>query len=809
MRGGSLALSTPGADGPARLSARRHRVAAVSLALYRKYRPATFAEVVGQEHVTEPLQQALRNDKVHHAYLFSGPRGCGKTSSARILARALNCEQGPTPEPCGTCRSCVELAPNGPGSIDVVEIDAASHGGVDDARDLREKAFFAPVASRFKIYVVDEAHMVSPQGFNALLKLVEEPPDHLKFIFATTEPEKVLQTIRSRTHHYPFRLMAPRAMEGLLRRIATEEQVSIDDAALALVVRAGAGSARDSLSVLDQLAAGSGDEGITYALAASLLGFSEESLIDEVVDAFAAHDAAEMFATIDRVVETGHDPRRFAEDLLERLRDLLVLASVPDAAELGIVRAPADKLERLRLQAGRFGAAQLTRAADVVNAGLADMKGAVAPRLLLEIVCARVLLPGDRRGCSWRPRPPRPHRTPPRRQRVDGRADGRDARTSPHVPPRREDPAQSAAHPRPARRHPTDHVGESSQRPAVVEPPAPAPDTSAAAAAEVGDGRPDGRRPRPARTRRRSRLPARRRRAPAAAGVDVQAVRQMWPEVVERVKEYKRVTWMLLMEQVQVASVDDRVLVLAFGSEGKRRNFSSSGHDEIVRQALIDVLGLDRRVDAVLDPSAAAVPAPAARLAARRAAASRARGSRGGQVGRDPCLVPVRRNAAVEQPRPLSHRSTWPQPSGPDRRRRPCAPRTTRPRTTTTTPRTPAWPGPTWWRASSAAPSSASSARADPQSRPSSNARPGLADQSRACIAQTTWVPDSDGAVASTASSRRMVKPRRAGTPRLASLARSWWISMRSTPGRVKPVSVSPAEARVAKPRRTWSTATQ
>ena len=364
------------------------------LALYRRYRPETFAEVIGQEHVTAPLRAALAANRVNHAYLFSGPRGCGKTTSARILARALNCDLAPVADPCGECDSCRDLARGGPGSIDVIEIDAASHGGVDDARDLREKAFFAPVRSRYKVYIIDEAHMVSTQGFNALLKLVEEPPEHLRFIFATTEPEKVIPTIRSRTHHYPFRLIPPRLLSAYLSELCEKEGVTIEAAALPLVVRAGAGSARDTLSVLDQLLGGAGPEGVTHTLASGLLGYTPDTLLDEVVDAFAADDGAAVFGVVDKVIETGQDPRRFTEDLLRRLRDLVIVSAVPDAPATGLIDVSEDQGERLVAQAARFGRADLSRAADLVATGLTEMRGATAPRLLLELICARVLLPG-------------------------------------------------------------------------------------------------------------------------------------------------------------------------------------------------------------------------------------------------------------------------------------------------------------------------------------------------------------------------------------------------------------------------------
>ncbi|MCQ2000371.1 DNA polymerase III subunit gamma and tau [Arthrobacter zhaoxinii] len=365
----------------------------MSTALYRRYRPESFADVIGQEHVTEPLMAALQKNRVNHAYLFSGPRGCGKTTSARILARCLNCAEGPTPVPCGKCDSCVELARNGSGSLDVIEIDAASHGGVDDARDLRERATFAPVRDRYKIFIIDEAHMVTSAGFNALLKIVEEPPEHIKFIFATTEPDKVIGTIRSRTHHYPFRLVPPEPLLAYLEKLCTQENVAVAPGVLSLVIRAGGGSVRDTLSVLDQLMAGAGPDGLDYELAVSLLGYTPVSLLDDVVDAVAAADAATVFRAVDRVIQTGQDPRRFVEDLLERFRDLIIVNAMPDSAATVLRGMPEDQISRMQTQATQLGSSELSRAADITNTALTEMTGATSPRLHLELLCARILLP--------------------------------------------------------------------------------------------------------------------------------------------------------------------------------------------------------------------------------------------------------------------------------------------------------------------------------------------------------------------------------------------------------------------------------
>ena len=352
----------------------------MSLALYRKYRPSIFADVIGQEHVTTPLSNALESGKIHHAYLFSGPRGCGKTSSARIMARSLNCEKGPTPNPCGVCQSCKDLAANGPGSLDVIELDAATHGLVDDARDLRDKAFFAPVSSRYKIYIIDEAHQLGPGAANALLKVVEEPPAHVLFIFATTEPDKLISTIRSRTHHYPFRLVPPAILNSHLEKICASEGIKVAKGVIPLVVRASGGSVRDSLSILGQLLAGAGSDGVTYEIAVALLGYTDSALIDELIDAIAAQDSASLFTTIDRVIESGQDPKRFASDLLERMRDLIIVGASDENNSAILISLPTDQLDRIRTQAKLIGTASLIRSADLIAQGLTQMRGATPPR---------------------------------------------------------------------------------------------------------------------------------------------------------------------------------------------------------------------------------------------------------------------------------------------------------------------------------------------------------------------------------------------------------------------------------------------
>jgi DNA polymerase-3 subunit gamma/tau len=574
------------------------------LALYRKYRPASFAEVKGQEHVTEPLRQALRNGRINHAYLFSGPRGCGKTSSARILARSLNCEQGPTPDPCGVCASCVALAPSGPGSIDVIEIDAASHGGVDDARDLRERAFYAPVSGRFKIYIIDEAHMVTREGFNALLKLVEEPPPHLKFVFATTEPEKVIATIRSRTHHYPFRLVPPAVLRELLEEILRAEKVKYQPAVLPLVVRAGAGSARDALSVLDQLLAGAGAEGLTYDRTVALLGYTDDSLLDEMVDAFAGGDGAAVFGTVDRVAEGGHDPRRFAADLLDRFRDLIILAAVPGAGQTGLLDAPADRLEGMAEQAGRFGQAELTRAAEILSEGLIQMRGTTSPRLLLELACAQVLLPAASTGEKA---------LLARLERLEHQLAGADqGQAGPANRPARpaEQPVETSRQASPVgavqgtpHQAPTDRTDAS--RGGVV-PSVPHPvttDRTARRGTSRDEDRPGG-----DASQARERPVAGTGQRRGTAPMDADALRERWPGILDAVRGERKVAWMLL-NSASVQNLENGILTIAFPSEGNARGFAGSGHEQVLTGTLAAMLGLNVRVRAVVGAPPAAQPA--------------------------------------------------------------------------------------------------------------------------------------------------------------------------------------------------------
>ena len=529
------------------------------LALYRTYRPQTLSEVVGQDHVTTPLHRALENNRMHHAYLLSGPRGCGKTSTARILARSLNCEQGPTPDPCGVCESCIDLSAMGSGSIDVIELDAASHGGVDDTRDLRERAMFGPAKSRYKVYIIDEAHMISTQGFNALLKLVEEPPEHVRFIFATTEADKVLPTIRSRTHNYGFRLVSVKILQEHLVMVCASEGIPADPAALALIARAGTGSVRDSLSILGQVISGCGPEGVTYQEAVLQLGVTDSALLDETVNALIDRDGAALFTAVDRVIESGNEPRRFVTDLLERVRDLIVLQRIPGAAESGLIHAPEEVIATEVDQASRIGPAELARAGDLVNRALSEIKGATAPRLQLELLMAKLLLPA-----------------------TDDSTDGLLARVEllersgvvNHAPAAAQaTPVATEAAPPPA--------------PPVPAPPVPAPPKKPAkpAAKEPVEDT-----PKPVATQAL---------VPNLGNTTVASFISMWPAVMDALLKYSRVAWMGFTESTPL-SFENGVLAVGVKDSGRYNNVKSGGHDERLRQAILDVLEIDTKIDVVL-----------------------------------------------------------------------------------------------------------------------------------------------------------------------------------------------------------------
>jgi DNA polymerase-3 subunit gamma/tau len=530
----------------------------MSLALYRKYRPSVFADVIGQEHVTVPLSNALSGDRTHHAYLFSGPRGCGKTSSARIMARSLNCVEGPTPTPCGECQSCKDLVANGPGSLDVIEIDAATHGLVDDARDLRDKAFFAPVQSRYKIYIIDEAHQLGTGAANALLKVVEEPPPHVIFIFATTEPEKLISTIRSRTHHYPFRLVPPGILVAHLEKICNAEGVKVAKGVLPLVVRASGGSVRDALSILGQLLAGAGSDGVSYEIAIQLLGFTDGALLDDAIDALAARDGASLFKTVDRVIESGHDPRRFTSDFLERLRDLMIVDALQQTNANSILRdLPEDQIERMRTQANQIGAANLSRAADIAAEGLTQMRGATAPRLILELICGRILLPGadtTERGMLTRIE---------RLERAD----------SISTPAPVSVPAVKAA-----------LLEQGDSKKALPESPVPDKAAEPKALPE-------------------SAAPEKTVTVTKNSSIDVTGLRRIWPDVIEEVKKKRRLTWSLLSASAQIVSMDENSITIGIVNPGARDSFLRSESDVILRQAFVDVVGVDKKIEVIVDSS--------------------------------------------------------------------------------------------------------------------------------------------------------------------------------------------------------------
>jgi DNA polymerase-3 subunit gamma/tau len=521
----------------------------MSLALYRKYRPSIFADVIGQEHVTTPLSNALESGRIHHAYLFSGPRGCGKTSSARIMARSLNCEKGPTPNPCGKCQSCTDLVANGPGSIDVIELDAATHGLVDDARDLRDKAFFAPVSSRYKIYIIDEAHQLGPGAANALLKVVEEPPPHVLFIFATTEPEKLIATIRSRTHHYPFRLVPPGILGEHLEKLCQAEGVKVEKGVIPLVVRASGGSVRDALSVLGQLLAGAGKDGVTYEIAVQLLGYTDGALLDDAIDAIGARDTATLFKTIDLLVESGHDPRRFAFDLLERLRDLVIVDALTDQAATVLRGYPQDQLTRMASQASRIGSVSLNRAAALLAEGLTAMRGATPARLILELVAGKITIAqGDSSDTGLISR----------LERLE-RQSGFDVASAPATAPTQKvNKTEGKVEPKTIKEEPKQVKSE----------------------------------------------PVKGEKAPSSA--DIAALRRMWPDVIESVKRRRRLTWSLISASAQILSVDEKQITIGIVNAGARDSFIRSESEQILIDAFDEVTGIRRKIEVVVDPSTSA-----------------------------------------------------------------------------------------------------------------------------------------------------------------------------------------------------------
>ena len=668
----------------------------MTTALYRRYRPDTFDQVIGQEHVTEPLKAALRANRVTHAYLFSGPRGCGKTTSARILARCLNCAQGPTDTPCGQCESCRELATGGPGSLDVVEIDAASHGGVDDARDLRERATFAPVRDRYKIFIIDEAHMVTNQGFNALLKLVEEPPEHVKFVFATTEPERVIGTIRSRTHHYPFRLVPPDVLGPYLTGLCAEEHIGVGEGVLTLVMRAGGGSVRDTLSVLDQLMAGAIDGQVTYQTAVALLGYTDSALLDESVDALAGGDGAAAFRVVERMVESGHDPRRFVEDLLQRLRDLLIIAVAGDGARDVLADTPHDQFERMQRQAQNWGPHGLSRAADLTDEALRAMTGATSPRLQLELLVGRILVPAPGPAQApvqgtvgmtggGAPRQASPASTP---EASSGRFGAREAR---EALARKKQERAEASSPAP-------------QTPASPSAPAPqgvpawgsgpdwsaqkpaAPESSSAPAqaarqeaprreaahdsAPAREAAPAQAQPRPAAPVRQSRESAapQHPEAPAraeapASGRDADMLRGRWNEVVERLSSISRVTWSMVGGNAQLGAVDGSQVVLLFPVEAMVNAFSRGSRAADVEKAINEVTGLTVSVSAQVGQASGGPATTGPSAQASHPGPATQPSQPGGWVSEPPPFDEAAAQAAPQgDPEPAD--TGWPEPVG-------------------------------------------------------------------------------------------------------------------------------------------------